>query len=191
MDIIKNSESKRLEIKRPIDALKRFKFAIKVEPEYIISDDGNDHEIEGNSVYCLCGGPTWLSEVELGRITDSDSIKPKLDSSNWIQDLFILFEASSDWNNPQLKDQARRLAACWYHVATLVSFEKIEEEEVNFDRNEIMSYLLGSMSLPKQEEEDQDGEDQDGEDQERNDQENLNDPKTNNKHRTKIKHLIN
>jgi hypothetical protein len=137
-----------LPIVRPIEPLLRWKFAFEVNPNEIESFEADDHEKVGDHVYCLVGGPTWESQVSSGKIEGEGAEEPTLDTSDWMLDLFDIFGKAAEVLDAKRKAAARRLAACWYNVAMVVSFEKVEEEDmVSLSRGDVMAMMMGGLTM--------------------------------------------
>lgn len=153
-----------LPVDRPIEPLVRWKFAFEVQPSEVESFEVSDTEKVGDKVYCLVGGPTWESQVASEKIQGEGAEEPNLDASDWMLDLFDIFDSATKLDAKR-KAVARRLAACWYNVAMVVSFEKVEEEDgATLSMDDIMAMMMGGMSLGGPEDEEyyeEDGEEGD------------------------------
>jgi hypothetical protein len=143
----RSASSSHLPVERPIAPLLRWKVAFEVQANQIESFEADDHEKVGDKVYCLVGGPTWESQVSNGNIEGEGATEPNLNTSDWMMDLFSIFGKAAESNDSKLKASARRLAACWYNVAMVVSFDKVDEEDVGLSKEDVMAMLMGGMSL--------------------------------------------
>jgi len=135
---------------RPLDVLLRFGYAYPVE-----GNDGStsgqmeqDDGITQGKHFCFAGKKTWTALVQKGILTNNAAIPPDTTSWNWFKHLFDLF-ASTVQLSPEIQDIARRLAACWYHVATQIDFGSTgdEEEDENLDigaTSSLLSLLAGA-----------------------------------------------
>lgn len=145
--------SQPLPIVRPIEPLLRWKYAFEVEPSQIESFEASDHEKVGDRVYCLVGGPTWESQVSKGAIEGEGAEEPNLNTSDWMLDLFDIFGRAADSADAKSKATARRLAACWYNVAMVVSFDKVEDDAmVGLSKEDVMAMMMGGINLGGDEE---------------------------------------
>lgn len=149
-----SAASETLPIERPMEPLVRWKYAFKVEPSEVQSFENDDTEKSGDDVYCLVGGPTWESQVEMGKIDGEGAEEPRLDVSDWMVDLFDIFSAMGDSGDSKLKASARRLAACWYPVAMVVSFDPADDEDiVHLSKEDVMAMMLGGIGIGGDEDE--------------------------------------
>eukprot|EP01125_Pyxidicula_operculata_P001942 TRINITY_DN1188_c0_g1_i2.p1 TRINITY_DN1188_c0_g1~~TRINITY_DN1188_c0_g1_i2.p1 ORF type:complete len:398 (+),score=124.80 TRINITY_DN1188_c0_g1_i2:25-1218(+) len=137
----------RLETPRPIDTLLRFNCAMIVDSATTIAPE--DGCVVDNKVYCIIGKPTWNKLVENGTIAARIEVPPIDSMAKWIKDLFELLETGKNLDSTR-KDVARRLASCWYHIATQVDFGP-EDEEVDdmMDPTTILSQLTSALTLPR------------------------------------------
>lgn len=131
-----------LPIERPIGPLLRWQNAFEVEASQVQSFDNDDIEKSGEHIYCLIGGLTWQTLVEEGKITGDAADEARLDTSDWLVDLFDIFAAVAESGDSALKASARRIAACWYAVAMVVSFERIDESDmVTLSKEDVMAMM--------------------------------------------------
>ena len=139
--------SETLPVDRPIEPLIRWKVAFEVQPSEVESFEVSDHEKVGDRVFCLVGGPTWESQVSSGKIEGEGAAEPSLEATDWMLDLFDVLDGAANLE-AERRAVARRLAACWYNVAMVVSFEKVEEEEgATLTMGDIMAMMMGGMTL--------------------------------------------
>lgn len=125
----------------------RWGYAFEVQPSEIQSFEADDHERVGDRVYCIVGGPTWESLVESGKIEGDGAEEPRLEASDWLIDLFDVFAEQGKNGSSEQKAAARRLAACWYPVAMVVSFDKVEEDSAVLSKSDIMAMMLGGLAM--------------------------------------------
>jgi hypothetical protein len=86
--------------------------------------------------------------VAQGKLKDSDALAPEITTWTWLPHLFALFEAAGALGMPEMRHKARRLAACWYHIATQASFEPdLDEEEAQADAEALASPAPLMMEL--------------------------------------------
>lgn len=132
-----------LPIERPIGPLVRWHNAFEVDASQVQSFDNDDIEKSGEHIYCLIGGLTWQMLVEEGKITGAAADDARLDTSDWMVDLFDIFSAVAESGDSLLKASARRIAACWYAVAMVVSFERIDESDMMTLSKESVMAMMG------------------------------------------------
>jgi len=136
-----NDLHQRLQTRRPLDVLLKYNIAFPLDGTKDMKPE--DGCTQGDKSFCWLGKETWQGLVRAGKL---EGTKPNtLPVSEWIKDLFELFEVAVQFDFDRKAD-ARRLAACWYHVATQLDFGPDLTEEEGFDPEELIAITMSALT---------------------------------------------
>eukprot|EP01121_Diplochlamys_sp_Union-15-3_P007354 TRINITY_DN1861_c0_g1_i1.p1 TRINITY_DN1861_c0_g1~~TRINITY_DN1861_c0_g1_i1.p1 ORF type:complete len:398 (+),score=81.94 TRINITY_DN1861_c0_g1_i1:118-1194(+) len=129
--------SKVLSTPRPLEVLLKVSYAIPV-PDGVITSEHMNQE-DGMTVdmkhYCFAGKETHKLLVEKGIITGKDASIPETKTWDWIKYMFDVFLNTRSLSS-EIQDEARRLASCWYYIATQIQFISEDDDDDDDDNDE-------------------------------------------------------
>eukprot|EP01120_Amphizonella_sp_Union-15-10_P002623 TRINITY_DN12933_c0_g1_i1.p1 TRINITY_DN12933_c0_g1~~TRINITY_DN12933_c0_g1_i1.p1 ORF type:complete len:337 (-),score=68.31 TRINITY_DN12933_c0_g1_i1:31-1041(-) len=158
----------RLETPRPLENLLNFRSVYPCEPLKLEVDPEDVLEHEGK-YYCFAGKPTWSFLVKTGALSGPDAESPDTDTWDWFKILFDLFAETKQTQSLEIQNIARRLASCWYQVATQIDFGS-EDSELTSTMSDIHLTSDPGRSSDEEDEEDE-GEEGDQDDDDENENE--------------------